>query len=526
VVRSFVSSLRGRILLSHLALFALILLGLGVFQSSILSGYLHDSAVDSIRQPARNELEVLGPCFVRSSKDLHRNAQVLAQLLGSRNTGVKIVDRRGAALADHAFGVPGNARPLQLSATTVQQLIATVPIRKRRGAKNRGGCTPGLAQHLRTQQPAFSTKTADDFVLVAVALGQPGWPVGYAILGRPLEDVDATIDRARKIFAVGAIAAFILSGLALLMLTGIALGPLRRVTATAEEIAAGDLHRRTNVRSRDEVGRLGSAFDQMIGRLEEAFSRVTESEQRMRRFLADASHELRTPLTALRGTSQVLLRQSREGGPELATAVRGIHEEALRLSQLVDDLLTLTRLDAHESLHPEEISLAAFMDDFVDRYAEAWPSRRIDFDRATFDGARVWVDPEALRRMLLNVVDNAAKHSSAPSPILVTADAGQEAVAIRVRDHGPGLSAEDREHVFDRFYRGSESRSRRTGGSGLGLSIVQALAQRSAGSVTLETDPGRGTTVAITLPANAAAEARGEASPSRRSESGSDATGR
>ena len=107
MIRSFPNTLRGRILLSQLGLFAVLLLGLGIVQSSILSGYLHDSTVDGIRQPARTELVVLGPCFVRTAGDLDRNAQVLAQLLGTGNTGVKIVDRRGAALADHALGAGG-----------------------------------------------------------------------------------------------------------------------------------------------------------------------------------------------------------------------------------------------------------------------------------------------------------------------------------------------------------------------------------------------------------------------------------
>ena len=499
MVRSFLSSLRGRILLVQLALFAGILVGLGVFQSSVLSGYLHDTAVDNIAQPARSELEVLGPCFVRSSKDLHRNAQVLAQLLGTGNTGVKIVDRRGAALADHAVGVPGRAEPLQLSAPTIRELTAAVPIRKSRGGPpTRGGCRAELAGD--APRPPFASRTADGFVLVAVPLGQPGWPVGYAVLGRPLENVNDTLDRVRAIFAVGAFAALFLSGLALFVLTGVALRPLRRVTATAEEIAAGDLGRRTNVRSHDEVGRLGSAFDRMIGRLEEAFSKVTESEQQMRRFLADASHELRTPLTALRGTSQVLLRAPDPGSPEVVAGIEGIHQEAVRLSNLVNDLLTLTRLDAKESLHPEEIPLAGFMDDFRDRYSGAWPTRDVEFDKGSFDGAHVWADPDAVRRMLLNVVDNAVKYSEPPSAILVTADTAPEEVTIRVRDHGPGLSAEEQERVFDRFYRGGRGRSQRTGGSGLGLSIVQALAERSAGSVSLETEPGRGTTVKITLP--------------------------
>jgi two-component system OmpR family sensor kinase len=238
----------------------------------------------------------------------------------------------------------------------------------------------------------------------------------------------------------------------------------------------------------------------MIGRLEEAFSRVTDSEQQMRRFLADASHELRTPLTALRGTSQVLLRAPDPGSPEVVAAIEGIHQETVRLSNLVNDLLTLTRLDTKESLHPEEIPLAAFMDDFRDRYAGAWPTRDVEFDRGSFDGAHVWADPDAVRRMLLNVVDNAVKYSEPPSAIVVTVDTAPEEVTIRVRDHGPGLSAEEQERVFDRFYRGGRGRSQRTGGSGLGLSIVQALAERSAGRVSLETEPGRGTTVKITLP--------------------------
>jgi signal transduction histidine kinase len=324
--------------------------------------------------------------------------------------------------------------------------------------------------------------------------------VGYAVLGRPLDNVNDTLERVRTIFAVGAFAALFLSGLALFVLTGLALRPLRRVTETAEEIAAGDLGRRTNVRSKDEVGRLASAFDRMIGRLEEAFSKVTESEQRMRRFLADASHELRTPLTALRGTSQVLLRAPDPGAPEVVAGIEGIHQEAVRLSDLVNNLLTLTRLDAKESLHPEEIPLASFMDDFRDRYSGAWPTRHVEFDTGAFDGAHVWADPDAVRRMLLNVVDNAVKYSEPPGAIVVTADTAPEEVTIRVRDHGPGLSAEEQEHVFDRFYRGGRGRSQRTGGSGLGLPIVQALAERSAGSVSLESELGRGTTVKITLP--------------------------
>jgi two-component system, OmpR family, sensor kinase len=313
--------------------------------------------------------------------------------------------------------------------------------------------------------------------------------------------------QARVTLIVGALAVFAVTAIIALPVINRALSPLLRVTQAAEAIAQGDLTQRANLpASVDEVGRLGHAFDIMVDRLQGAMATTSASEERMRRFLADASHELRTPLTVLRGTSQVLLQRKDLEPEELDDALSGIHEESIRLARLVDDLLTLSRLDSGQALDPHPVPVRPFLEEFVRRYASAWPARRIEVETIALDGIQAAVDPEALRRILTNLVDNAARYSAIGSPIVVTGETASNGVSIAVRDEGPGLAPEDAKRVFERFYRVNKSRSRGShpihlgGGSGLGLSIVQALVQQSKGEIRIDTGPQQGTTVAVTLP--------------------------
>jgi two-component system OmpR family sensor kinase len=346
-----------------------------------------------------------------------------------------------------------------------------------------------------------STLGAGDMLLMALPLGPPGGVVGYAILGRSLATTNDTITRIRSVYTLGALIVLAVAALLSLPLLNRALRPLHRVAATAEAIAAGDLEQRANLtRTRDEVGRLGIAFDTMVDRLQAALSAATASEERMRRFLADASHELRTPLTALRGTAQVLLRQGGSGRPEVDLALQAMHDETVRLSRLVDDLLTLSRLDAGQPLDPQSVTLRPFLEGFVERYGGVWPSRTIRVDTAAIDGSTVFADPEALRRILTNLVDNAARYSQVGKPITLACRTDTACVTIQVRDEGPGLDPAEAARIFERFYRGNKSRSRQSGGSGLGLAIVDALVKESGGHIQVDTAPQRGTTVAVTLP--------------------------
>lgn len=508
-------SIRGQLVFWYLGLLAVLLLALGVFQWFILGQHLRSSLADSLRDSARSELAVLGPCYIRSSGDLQENAFSLARLLGSRETAVTIVTPTGSTLASHGAGPPGASKPLQLSKGTVLSLI-------RQASLGRGGAEPSRnAPHCVNGalvypghhhfvfrghgiSPAAPSQTSHNLLLVAVPLGPMAHPVGYAILGNSLSNVDTTIGQVDLIFALGAASALVLALLVGLPIVNRGLAPLRRVTATAEAIAAGDLAKRANLPRRpDEVGRLGMAFDTMVDRLQSALSAATTSEERMRRFLADASHELRTPATVLRGASQVLLRHATRLDAETVAGLRDMHEEAVRLSRLVDDLLTLSRIDAGQSLAPERVQVRPFLQSFLDRYGDVWPTRTLRLDTARVNGASAYVDPEALRRMLTNLVENAARYSHPDGAITLEAASEADRVAIGVSDEGPGLSPEDAQHVFDRFYRANKSRSRDSGGTGLGLSIVCGLVERSAGDIAIDTGPNRGTTVTITLPSSA-----------------------
>jgi two-component system OmpR family sensor kinase len=292
----------------------------------------------------------------------------------------------------------------------------------------------------------------------------------------------------------------LLAALAALPLINRALRPLRRVADTAASIAAGDFSQRANLtRSRDEIGRLGMAFDAMVDRLQSAIAAASASEERMRRFLADASHELRTPVTVLRGTSQVLLNQAGDDSLEYRAALKDMHEEAVRLSKLVDDLLTLSRIDEGQQLAPERVEVRPYLEEFIDHYGRLWEKRPIVAEVEHLNGAAAWVDREALRRILTNLIDNAARYSRPGAPITVGGIAGTETVSLTVADAGPGLTPAQAEHVFERFYRANQARSRNSGGSGLGLAIVQGLAQESGGTIELDTAPDRGTKVTVVL---------------------------
>jgi two-component system OmpR family sensor kinase len=302
------------------------------------------------------------------------------------------------------------------------------------------------------------------------------------------------------VFAVGAGIVLLLTALVALPIINHALRPLNRVASTAESIAAGNLEERANLsHSRDEVGRLGEAFDAMVDQLQSAMTAMAASEERMRRFLADASHELRTPVTVLRGSSQVLLRHAGPMRPDTKQALSDLHDEAVRLARLVDDLLTLSRLDEGRAPAPEAVPLRPFLHDFLGRYGAVWSDRTVEIEPG-IDGVAASVNPDSLQRILTNLIDNAARYSRPGGAIRLTAEARGPDVALSVADEGPGLDPEDARRVFDRFYRANPSRSRGSGGSGLGLSIVRSLVEQSGGSIELKTGPDRGTTVTVRLP--------------------------
>ena len=361
---------------------------------------------------------------------------------------------------------------------------------------------------------------------------------GTIIVGQDVSNVYRTLDGL-------ALIDLIVSGvvLAALAIVGIAivrssLRPLADIELTAEAIAAGDLSRRVPDRDpRTEVGRLGRALNAMLAQVEAAFharekseAAARWSEERMRQFVADASHELRTPLTAIRGYAEYYRQRggatgngarhaaptSAEPGldadgrltePDVDRIMQRVEQESARMGVLVEDMLLLARLDQQRPIERRPVDMLTLAADAVQDARMIAPNREIELTVGNGAAFIVLGDEARLRQVISNLMSNALSHTPDGTPIdvriLTHSPDGRlpvPSVTVEVDDHGPGLSREQAERVFERFYRADQARRRKTGGAGLGLAIVYALVAAHGGTTGVDTAPGEGATFWITLP--------------------------
>ena len=283
---------------------------------------------------------------------------------------------------------------------------------------------------------------------------------------------------------------------------------------TAGAIAAGDLTRRVEpADERTEVGRLGMALNTMLSHIETAFEQRRRSEERLRRFIADASHELRTPLTSIRGYAELFRRGADTRPEDLAKSMANIEAEASRMGVLVDDLLLLARLDQGRPLEREAVDLTAVVTHAVESARAIEPDRTIELEA---DAVGIVGDAGRIRQVVDNLLDNARVHAPDASVHVRVAVDGDDAI-LEIRDAGPGIEPDVAARIFERFTRGDPSRSRGTGGAGLGLSIVAAIVESHGGTVSASArDPGDGAVFLVRLPLGGppASPARSDEDPS------------
>jgi signal transduction histidine kinase len=346
--------------------------------------------------------------------------------------------------------------------------------------------------------------------------------IGILVVGRPVSEITGQVKALviAELITGAALLAILAAGGSRLIARG--LEPLSQMAGAADRITSGgDLAARMpEVGGGSEVGRLGAAINTMLERIQQAFAARLRSEQKVREFAADASHELRTPLTTIRGYAE-LYRQGALGPAELPTAMRRIEQEAQRMSVLVAELLELARLDRTSSLDLAETDLAGLVRDAVADAAAVQPDRPM---RAEAPGQLIAVvDERRIRQVLANLLGNVRAHTPPDAPAVVRLAQAGGGIVIEVADRGPGMSPQDAAQAFDRFHRatspvgsaaaetggmdevdGAEEAdggaASRSAGSGLGLSIVQAIAHAHGGQATLDSQPGQGTRVSIWLP--------------------------
>ena len=318
------------------------------------------------------------------------------------------------------------------------------------------------------------------------------------LVATSLREVDSTLHRLLVIELV--VTVLVLGGVVALglWLVRVGLRPLDAIGETAAAIAAGDLSRRVErAEERTEVGRLGLALNAMLARIESSFRAQEASERKLRRFVADASHELRTPLAAVRAYAELYDRGAAERPDDLERSMRGIGRESERMSLLVDDLLLLARLDDGRPLEREPVRLDEVVNEAVETARAVDPDRSIELDA---EPAVVAGDRDRLRQIVDNLLANVRAHTPPGTPASVSVRRRNGSAEVAVADTGPGLHEEQLAHVFERFYRADPSRTRSSGGVGLGLAIVAAVAEAHGGTVSARSQPGEGTTFAIALP--------------------------
>jgi two-component system, OmpR family, sensor kinase len=483
-VRTRLRTLRWRLTLLYAGLLALLLVGLGLFLANQAENLLVAAEVERLRDLAQPALFRPGPPG-RIDEDPARIAGNLSRALFGTEIQGLVLDSSGRPITVHE----GPAPPLTGS------VIPTVAYRSiMASGRPTTIIMPGDAGRARTL-----------VVLIPVRSGSE--TIGLVQLSTPFREVDALLGRFRTLLLLGIGGALGIALLIGLPLARLLLRPLERMVDTTRQIADGDWSRRVELRhGDDEIGQLAAAFDHMLDRIEAAMRVREESEARAKQFAADASHELRSPLTAVSGYADVLLHGMADDPATAEHVLRSMRREIDRMGRLVEDLLTLTRLDAGTGLLVDEVDLS-------DVVAEAGERARLlsDGPTVTVQTDRPLVvrgDSDRLAQVVTNLLDNALRHTPPDGRVELAATSVNGHARLIVRDTGPGIAPKHLPRIFDRFYRPDPARARATGSAGLGLAIVQAIVQAHGGRVAVESEPGEGATFTVGVPLASASAVR------------------
>jgi two-component system OmpR family sensor kinase len=479
-------SLRARLMLGLLALAAVGLLIADAVSYAALRSYLLDRVDHQVESALPLVGKSFGPVLIQRQVGGKTRAPVPLPPPLTAQTGQPVPQ-----LPPGVFGELRNARgkvihkrsfSLGQGTTSRPELPAQVPV-----------SPPGSLE-------VFTAPGTGSSGYRAIAVS-PGDHAGTLVAAVSLQDTDQTLSHLRLIG--GIVTAAVLAALAALTWWVIRVGlrPLERMEHTANAIAAGDMAARVETTDeRTEVGRLGAALNSMLGQIEVAFADREASENRLRRFLADASHELRTPLTSIRGYAEAFRLGPARDPEKLEQAMSRIEEEAGRMGVLVNELLTLARLDEVREPVQKPVDLASIAAGACADARAAAPDRRIEL--AAGGRTEVTGDRHQLHQVVANLLRNAVQHTPAGSPIEVSISQSEREVRLAVRDHGEGLPDGAAEHAFERFWRHPRSRRPQDGGAGLGLAIVEAIAEAHGGRATARNSADGGAVFEVTLPAH------------------------
>lgn len=342
------------------------------------------------------------------------------------------------------------------------------------------------------RQVSVTTLQRDDGGELRVAATQNDFV--KIIVAHPLEELNDVLENIFSSYRFLVPLTLLISIIGGWFLADKSLKPVDTITRTAQKISALNLGQRLpREHVDDELGRLSATFNEMIGRLEASFDQIQQ-------FSADASHELRTPITIIRGEIELALRNHRLP-KSTRTMLKSIHDELVRLSSIVESLMTLVRSESGRlAFHFEEVDLHALITELVEDGRVLGQSKKIHVSVSQLDEVRLRADAARLRQLLLNLLDNAVKYTPSRGTITLGLTQSNGSAVITVHDTGVGIARKDREKIFERFYRVAENGRSDVDGSGLGLFIVRWIAEAHGGTIHVKSQPRKGSTFTVTLP--------------------------
>ncbi len=482
-------SLRRRLTISMAIVLVVALAVANVLTYSSLRSFLYgrlDDQLDGAQVQAYTYLAIQRPERLAHDPRFHNSIAFEKAQLDSRvspDLYVMVVSRSGSVVVPEDPGINAGPRPL------VPRSLRPAPYPR----LHRFGADAG-AYH--AESNSFDVGSVGHSgvryreALVSV-------PQGVLVVAGSLSSTSATLASLLRIQIVASLGVLAVLCAVVLFTMRRGLRPLEDMAETTDAIAAGDLTQRVSVgRTSSEVARMGRALNAMLARIEQAFAEKSMSERRLRQFVADASHELRTPLTSIQGYTELLRKGAFSDEEGKVRALQRVEREASRMGVLVDDLLLLARLDQGRPLEQVPVDLARIGAEAVLDARVLDPGRPVDL--VATGPVVVSGDRDRLRQVAHNLVRNALDHTPAGTPVVVSVRAEGEEGCLSVSDEGPGLSEEGALRAFDRFWRDDAART--GGGSGLGLSIVRAIAEVLGGSAVVRSEPGQGATFEVAIP--------------------------
>jgi len=466
------SSLRNRLTVGVLVLSAFGFAGAGFGAQALLKSYLMKQVDEQLLSVVGGTANRLDQAGIATDENADQKAAVAATPLNRVPTtiSVTVLDPFGNLVG----GIGGD-----LNSNKITGYVK--------------GLLPGQVAAFGSRPFTLDTPGADFRIATTVLPSS----LGSVIVAQSLSDFDKTTHRIGVVF-------LIIGGLVLLFIAfasrqviKVSMRPLEKIEVTAEKIAAGDLSARLeNFEPNTEVGRLSTSLNIMLSRIEESFSARTKSEEKLRRFVADASHELRTPLTSIRGFAELHRQGAVPEGEKTRELITRIEKESMRMGYLVEDLLMLARMDQSRELVIADVDLSNLVKEAVSSAQAAGPDHPVTLDIA--HGVRTQGDADKIYQVITNLLANARAHTPAGTEIHVATYSDEHGSYVTVADKGPGLTAEDQTHIFERFYRVDSSRQRSSNdGSGLGLSIVDEVMKAHGGTVSAASELGDGATFTL-----------------------------